>query len=223
MKKIRILIISFDTEIKSFEIPAFRGAIIEKVGKENILFHNHLNDKFFLYKYPLIQYKQFGKRPCIVCIEQGVDEIHKYFENKSWDIIISGRKIEMKLAQLSLNQFNLQVWNKMFEYSIWNWIALNQINYKKYLLIDNNKDQVRFLESILKANILSFAKGIEWTIEKQFDLEIYNIVKQNKVRLKEQALIGFDVCFKTNVFLPNNIGLGKSVSLGYGIVKATKK
>jgi hypothetical protein len=43
MKTIRILTVIFDTEIFPFETPAFRAAIIEKVGRENILFNNHLD------------------------------------------------------------------------------------------------------------------------------------------------------------------------------------
>lgn len=61
MKKIRTLTIIFEGEIKSYEIPAFRGAVIDKVGQENIIFHNHLNDNEFIYKYPLIQYKQIKR------------------------------------------------------------------------------------------------------------------------------------------------------------------
>ena len=56
VKNIRILHVIFDSNIMPYEVPAFRGAIIKKVGQENILFHNHLNGNGFLYKYPLIQY-----------------------------------------------------------------------------------------------------------------------------------------------------------------------
>ena len=87
MKKIRLLSITFDTEIKPYEIPAFRGAIIEKAGRESILFHNHLNEGAYLYKYPLIQYKMIGSKPCIMCIEHGVDEIHKFFEKDRKSVV----------------------------------------------------------------------------------------------------------------------------------------
>jgi len=223
LKKIRLLCITFDAEIKSYEIPAFRSAIIEKSGRENVLFHNHLGENNFLYKYPLIQYKQISRKPAIVCVEQGVDEIHKFFENKTWDINISDRWITMKVDQLNLNSFTMQVWDKMFDYSIHNWVALNQENYKKFMAIEGIVERMQFLEGTLKANILSFAKGIEWTIDKQIELKILEIERTNKVRIKEKAIIGFDLKFKTNIFLPNYIGLGKSVSLGYGVVKAIKK
>lgn len=218
-KKIRVLKVVFDTEIKSYEVPAFRGAIIEKVGRENTLFHHHLGDETFLYKYPIIQYKQIGRKPAIICIDQGVDEIHKYFESRSWDIEISGRVLEMKIDQLNLNTYNMQVWDKKFRYSIYNWVALNQENYKKYMEMEDLVERIKFLESTLTGNIISFAKGIDWTIDKQIEMKISDIRSINKVIIKEKPVIGFDVIFTTNVFLPNYIGLGKSVNLGYGIVK----
>ena len=223
LKKIRIAFVSFDTELKQHEISAFRGAVVKKVGLENILFHHHLKDNNYLYQYPLIQYKQIRNKPTLYCIEYGVDEIHKFFEQKDWDITLSGRKLEMKIDKLVLNQFNMQVWDKKWDYNIYNWLALNQQNYKKYLDIEALTEKVEFLESILKANILSFAKGIEWTIDKKIDLSIIKINHTKKLKHKGVEIMGFNVDFKTNVFLPNFLGLGKGVSHGFGIIKRLKE
>nr|NQU89438.1 hypothetical protein [Bacteroidota bacterium] len=220
VKKIRILIVVFDTEIKGYEIPAFRGAIVEKVGRDSILFHNHINGNGFLYKYPLIQYKCLNRKPAIVCVELGVDEIHKYFENKSWDIQISDRWLNMKIDRLNLNQFTMQVGNKRWEYTITNWIALNQENYQKYLTIESLAGKLLFLENILKANILSFAKGIDWMVDKPVEISIKDLRKARPVTLKGNKVMGFNADFSSNVFLPNYIGLGKSVSMGFGVVKS---
>jgi len=217
-KKIRILQVIFDSEIKAYEVPAFRGAIIKKVGQENILFHNHLNNGY-LYKYPLIQYKTIHRHPAIVCVDYGVDEIHKFFENKDWSINISDRWLDMKIDKLNMNQFTMNVWDKHFKYNIRHWIALNQENYKKYMAMDSLVEQTTFLEALLKANILSFAKGIDWQVPKPVELSITEIKEVRPVRLKKQKVLGFNLDFKTNVFLPNNIGLGKSVSLGFGNVR----
>ena len=218
-KKIRILQVVFDTEIFSYEIPAFRGAIINKVGKEHILFHNHTENDGFRYKYPLIQYKVIGKKPAIVCVDYGVDEIHRLFENNDWSISISGRTIDLKIDKLNLNRFTMNVWDKYFKYNIKNWVALNQENYKKYLALDSLSEQSKFLESLLKANILSFAKGIEWQVPKPVDLSITDILDVRTAKIKDQKVLGFNLDFKCNVFIPNYIGLGKSVSLGYGNVR----
>lgn len=223
MKKIKILCVIFDTEIKSYEIAAFRGAIIDKVGKsDSILFHQHLNSDNVLYRYPLIQYKQLHKKPAIICIEKGVDEIHKYFENRDWSIDISNRHIEMKIYKLQMNQFNIQVWNKKFKYQLWDWIALNQENYKTFIQTESMKEKIEKLEKILTGNILSFAKGIEWTIDKPIEVSITDLKNIKKLNLKGNPVMGFNIEFTTNVFIPDYIGLGKSPSFGFGTVKNIK-
>ncbi len=105
VKKIRILTVIFDSAIRPYEIPALRGAVVEKVGKENTIFHNHLNNQNYLYRYPLIQYKQISGKPSLVCIEYGVDEIHKFFEKPDWSVKIGERWLDMKVYKLLLNQF----------------------------------------------------------------------------------------------------------------------
>lgn len=222
MKKIRILNITFTADIAGYEVPAFRGAIIKKVGQENLLFHNHLSENDFLYKYPLIQYKKINRQAGIMCIEYGVEEIHKYFDKKDWDIKIGERWIEMKIANLNMNQFNMQVWNHQFNYNIKNWIALNKNNYPKFLEIKSDEEKISFLENVMKGNILSFAKGIDWTIDKPIEIKIKEIKNQKLISYKGNKLMGFDADFNSNVFLPNYIGLGKGVSLGFGIVKSLR-
>ncbi|NMC40445.1 MAG: CRISPR-associated endonuclease Cas6 [Bacteroidales bacterium] len=223
VKRVRILTIIFDSEIKVWEIPALRGAIVEKVGKENIIFHNHLKTDAYLYRYPLIQYKNIRGKPAMVCIDYGVDEIHKFFDKPDWSVKIGDRWLDMKVYKLLLNQFNMQVWESMFHYHIRNWVALNQENYKKYQTIESEKERIEFLERTLIGNIIAFAKGIEWDIEKQIKLSITSPVRNTVVSLKGKKVLGFNIDFITNVFLPNYIGLGKSVSLGFGMVKQINK
>lgn len=223
LKKIRILRIRFAGALAGHEIPAFRGAIAGKVGHENILFHNHLGKETYSYRYPLIQYKNLAGQPGIVCIEHGVDEIHKFFQQKDWSLDLSGRKLDMQIENLALNQFTMQVWDKMFDYRIQNWVALSQQNFSKYQALTTEKEQLDMLAAILKGNILSFAKGIEWTVSKPIQIKFKSPLQTRLVKVKGVRLAAFSFYFASNVFLPNYIGLGKSVSLGYGVVMSAGK
>lgn len=223
MPKIRFLKIQFETEVEAYEIPAFRGAVIDKAGKEHIIFHNHLNDREFLYGYPVIQYKRIGKNPAIICIDYGVDEIHHFFNKTNMEIVIGQRPVTLAVKNLQMQQYNLQVWEKHFEYRLYNWLALNQENYEKYQALNDELSQIVFLENILKANIISFAKGVKWDVDKQISLRIDELIKSKIVPYKQQKLLAFDIRFRTNVFLPDFVGLGKGVSLGFGTVSQIKK
>ncbi len=217
MKKIRVLTVVFEPEIHGSEIPAFRGAIIAKAGRDCVLFHNHQGEGY-RYKYPLIQYKRIKHHASIVCIEQGIDEIYRLFNQPDWKIRIGREEKELKIIRLNVNQYTLNVWDKTFRYKIFNWLPLNEENYRKYRDLDNDDLRLEMLERILVANILSFAKGIGWRLDENQKIiaHIQAIERQKLTKFKGTKLLAMDVVFTTNVYLPPNIGLGKAVSHGYG-------
>lgn len=218
IKKIRTLLVKFDNQVLNHEVSAFRGAVIEKVGRENLLFNHHLDDKKYLYRYPLIQYKSTHKKPAIFCLGEGVDEIHKLFNQASWGINLKGKKIDLSIDQLNLSSFTLNMGDKTSLYYIRNWLSLNERNYEKYMELSNELDKIEMLEKILIGNILAFAKGVAWNIESEIKLRITNIRKQKTTKYKGIPLLAFDVDFSTNVILPSYIGLGKGASHGYGVL-----
>lgn len=223
MKKIRTLRILFDDTLQSFELPAFRGAIIDKTGRSHQLFHNHEGEGF-RYAYPLIQYKKLRGKAAMVCIGEGVDQIHHFFNRPDWSLQISGRTLPMHIHKLEMGDFTLQVWNQTFEYHIQNWIALNPEGYKTYQQLVGEQEKKDFLAKKLVGNVLSFAKGLDWHIDKEIQLELSSPIVSKTLKIKDVRMLGFTLNFKTNVSLPHGIGLGKSVSLGYGVVgKAFEK
>ncbi len=155
----------------------------------------------------------------ILCLDAGVDEIYKYFVKADWTLKVSDRLLSMKIDQLNMHNFSLPILSKKKKYSINDWIALNQDNFRKFQKLEALSRRLEFLEGILKANILSFAKGVDWSVDKTIELEITNLRPEKRLNLKGNKLVGFDIDFSTNIMLPNYIGLGKSVSLGFGVVK----
>ncbi|MFT4154565.1 CRISPR-associated endonuclease Cas6 [Parafilimonas sp.] len=223
MKKLRTLLVIFDNHIPATKITAFRGAIIEKAGRDNILFHNHLGKKSYVYRYPLIQYKSIKQKPAIFCVDAGVDEIHRLFEQKSWDIQVNDEAVKLVVDRLDLKSTTLNVWEKMFNYQINRWQALNDKNYKTFQSITSLKERIAFLERVLAGNILSFAKGIDWHIEKTIRIEIDELKQENVTRMKDTKVSAYNVNFRCNVFLPDYIGLGKGASTGFGVIKQLRK
>lgn len=217
MKKIRVLHIEFDAEIEPWELTAFRSAVIEVTGRKHTLFHHHVGDNY-LYKYPLIQYKRIGRRPAMLCIDQGVDELHHFFDQKGEVVLLGDKEIELKVARLNLNQFVMQVWANPYQYRINNWMALNEENHQRYHQMEGLVDRITFLESTLKANILAFAKGIDWSVDKPIELKIKDLDEPRNIKVKQTHFLTFNGRFDCNVFIPNYIGLGKSVSKGFGMV-----
>lgn len=222
MKRLRTLLVTFQNDIGTLPVSAFRGAVIEKVGRENLLFHNHLGKDSFMYKYPLIQYKKVGRQPGIFCLEEGVEEIHKLFGHRNWTIDLQGNTIDLQVDRLDMKTTNINVWEKTFDYTIWNWQALNEENWPKYLQLESMVEKVAMLEKILTGNILSFAKGIGWHIDQPVKVVIRNVKLERDSRMKDIKVRTFEVDFRTNVFLPDFMGLGKGVSKGFGTIKKNR-
>ena len=216
--KIRLFIVIFDFELERREVPAFRGSVIEQVDRENILFHNHYGNNF-RYGYPLIQYKLVERNPAIVCINSGYDESLKLFENVQWNFKIKDRNIRADIKHLSFDYFECESCASPVKYRIQNWFALNEQNYNRFKNIKNITDRKQFVEKILIGNILSFAKGVNWTIDEQIKVHINFLPNHRMFNFKNNKMAGFDLNFSTNVLLPDNIGLGKSVSRGFGMIR----
>ena len=187
--RLKIWIIFFHNEIAPEEVPAFRGAVIANSGSESLLFHNHESDERLRYRYPLIQYKRINRKAAIVCVERTNAYRHL-----------------------------LQLWDTMFIYRIRKWLPLNQVNYAKYMALESLAEKYAMLEKLLTGNILSMAKGLGIRFEKQVECKIVAMEEPCLITYKGVKMMAFDAKFKSNVSLPDYIGLGKGVSLGMGTV-----
>jgi len=114
---------------------------------------------------------------------------------------------------------NVQLWNSCFQYTIRKYLPLNQQNYRLYQAAGSLAERCGMLEKILTGNILSFAKGVGIRFDGMVKVAITDIPDSRLYTYKEVRMNGFDLEFRTNVSLPDHIGLGKGASLGFGVIK----
>ncbi|MDY0141566.1 MAG: CRISPR-associated endonuclease Cas6 [Bacteroidales bacterium] len=219
MKKIKTLTVLFDKVLKPNEIPKFRGAVLGKIDQPDLLFHNHFDKEQFVYEYPKIQYKTINKKAAFFCVEEGVEIVHQFFNLKDWSLQIGSVNMNMGVDSLKVNKFLIQAWDKYFTYNINSWLALNEKNYPLYKNLKSLDEKHFFLENILRGNILSFGKGIDCIFDREVKVQIKKIKKEHPRDFKGIKMHAIDAEFKTNVFLPNYLGLGKGVSIGFGVVE----
>lgn len=222
MRKLKFLRIAFAPEISAQELPLFRGAVIDAVKRENILFHNH-QEEGFRYAYPLIQYKRQHHKPVLICLDEGADAIHLLFQQRVRQLRLGQRHIDLEIEAINLREFTLQVWDRPFRYRIHHWLALHGPVYQDYRAMTQESERLRLLESILRGNILSMAKGLGWFIERKVEVNIHRHMGTQVVNFKDTQMSAFDVEFSCNVLLPGGIGLGKGVALGYGVVSIARE
>ena len=218
-KYIRILTIQTDADIQQKEVPLFRGAVINSLGdKANLLFHNHVDDDKFRYSYPLIQYKRIGGKAAVVCIEEGVDLIGQFLTEANGILRIGEREVICNTSKIQPARLLIQTWESPFNYHITRWLPLNARNYQIYQATEEIVERVTLLEKILKANLLSMLKGIGIHLEQELLVKITQISEPYVVYNKGVGMTAFNANFCSNLTIPNNIGIGKNSSIGYGIV-----
>lgn len=221
-KKVRVLSLSFDDDITYREVPLLRGAIISCVGRESdVLFHNHFDDARYRYSYPLIQYKRIKKKASVVCINEGANTISRFISQPCESLYLGERRVDIKKYNITQSYTFLNTDTEMHGYKIHSWLPLNEENHKKYRSMSDLADIIRMLEQILKGNILSMCKGLGFYLEHELLVSFTEISDPQIVRIKGIPHLVFDVEFDANILLPEYIGVGRNVSIGYGTV--TKK
>lgn len=217
IKKIPLIVIEFKNTIRQREISRFRGAIISMLSSNNVLFHNHTEDGL-RYAYPLIQYKRIHGRAAVVCIKEGTESIGDFFSAYRQPAIIGEREMMLELDTIKADKILIQVWESMFTYSMRRWLPFNSGNYAQFQQLTGLEEQIVFMEKILVGNILSFAKGVGIHFEKELHCTVMDLKPAGIMKYKGISFAAFDILFRTNVSLPNYIGLGKGVSHGFGTV-----
>lgn len=219
MNKLQVLTIQFSLHLAQYEIPMFRSAILNVVGDDaQVLFHNHIGEGF-RYSYPLIQYKSIHRQAALVCVKDGTEAIGELFSRLTPEITIGKRTEKLEVTSMKANQYLVQLWDTPFTYRMRNWMPLSQDNYPEYQKLEGVAEKVSFLENILFGNILSFCKGINLIIDKpSLSVKIISIGDSRISEYKGVKMTNFDVEFKTNISLPDYIGLGKGSSMGHGVV-----
>lgn len=200
------------------ELPLFRGAVLQATEHSDVLFHNHQEEGGLRYSYPLIQYKRINQKAAIVCLEEGADVIGQFFSSCNFDVCLGERQVKLEVESVNAQQHLVQVWDDEFAYHIRRWLPLNQENYTTYCQKESLAERCAFLERLLTANILSFAKGVGVHFDEQVVAKITQLDEPKLQYYKGVKLMSFDAEFKSNVSLPDYIGLGKGVSLGMGTI-----
>jgi hypothetical protein len=188
---------------------------------EYALLHQHIDVDKLLYKYPRIQYKILGGTALVLGIEEGT-EVLKEIYDKYEEILLGESTYTIVERGLALKEEEFGISPELITYEfITPWIALSQDNYQRYL--ESNREQRReLLRRTLIGNILSASKGLDYVVLEEIRVGIGGLHRR-KCEIKGTPFIGFLGRFMVNFVIPDYMGLGKSVSRGFGTVRRVNK
>jgi len=134
-------------------------------------------------------------------------------------IVIEGTVIPVFEKDLKVEEVEFGYSDEIFMYEFVSpWIGLNQKNFKKYNDA-GREEKYQILKKVITGNILSMSKYLDCWLSKDQKIKIDIKLKEKIVILKGKSMTGFTGIFKTNFCLPDYLGLGKSVSRGFGVVR----
>lgn len=224
MERHDIYTLLFNGRLGQEEITKFRGAIIKALeGTGGCLTHNH-DDDGVIYTYPAVQYKIIDSSPAIVCIDREASDVARKLHNEFvWHLDIGRSCREFSPESLNIQSY-IPSTDLLFShfYTIDRYIPLTGHNAQKFEEFTALTDKICFIENILTGNILSFYKGLDFFAEDEIHVAITDIYEKRTIRYKNVNFLTFRLSFVTNAFLPDNIGLGKSASVGFGVIKLDK-
>jgi hypothetical protein len=216
MKKSTLLL--NDVYLKPSQIHKFRG-FVGNAFKDHDLIHNHDEKGNPIYRYPLIQFKLIDKTPAIIAITDRAVSIFSEIFMKLDKIIIEGTLIPVFEKDLKVEEVEFGYSDEIFMYEfISPWIGLNQKNFTKYNEAGSD-ERNQILKRVMTGNILSMAKYLDCWLSENQKIRINHKLKEIKVNLKGKSMTAFAGIFKTNFCLPDYLGIGKSVSRGFGTVR----
>jgi len=183
------------------------------------LIHNHYADGQLRYKYPLIQYKVVDNVPTLIGIEKGAELLPQLFL-KIKELNIGGETFPIHTKNIETIQGIVGFSQDLVEYEFKTlWMALNQKNHQIYQQLHSQSEKKHLLNRMIVGNILGFYSNIQLQLETSERLMAKVEVHEKSTQFKLNTMIAFSGKFITNALLPDGIGLGKSVSRGFGTIK----
>jgi hypothetical protein len=99
------------------------------------------------------------------------------------------------------------------------WLALNQQNAKKFYDLKGKPERDSFMQKILTANLTVLAKSVDYDLPAPVACECR--VRFKRERINHENVMVFLGTFRTNLRIPDYLGIGQSVSEGFGTIRCT--
>lgn len=206
--------------MRSGEAPALRGFFGNKFEDE-VLLHNHGPNNEQIYQYPKVQYKVIDRIANVIGIEEGAHVLERLWLSID-QTKIGGQELRVIDSQFRWTDESIVVTPHVNRYRFATpWLALNQQNFREYTQLRTTEAQCDKLNKTLVGNTLSFCKSLGIFLQERLVADCSKL-RTIRTTLKGQPMVGFVGSFTLNFQVPDLLGLGKSVSRGFGTIEMQK-
>jgi hypothetical protein len=198
-----------------FSADDLRSFLNKKMVEYTILPRN--DTAGFIHRYPVLQCKQAGSNLMVTGISQGADCLYRITR----DPMLLGEgesacRITARDPAIRPEPFGVSDTSGTYEF-LTPWIALNQQNAKKFYDLNGKPQRDAFMQKLLTAHLNTLAKSLDYDIT--VPITCGAKVRFRRDRIGRENVMVFLGKFQTNLHIPDYLGIGLSVSQGYGTIK----
>jgi hypothetical protein len=193
----------------------WRGAVASRFPGE-VAFHGHDGDRTAL-RYPAVQYRWLDGAPAIYALGAAAEQVMAH----PWpgEVVRLGtqerRVAEVAWAVTPLGRAAFA--RRLVRYEMGApWLALNQENHARWRALGPGARRAE-LDRVVVGNLLTMSRSLGW--EYAPDETVYAAfepAREVSCAVKDVRLVGFEGSFVTNLELPDDLAVGRSVARGFG-------
>ena len=179
--------------------------------------HHRSDAAGFIHRYPVLQCKQVKGDLIVIGISQGAGCLSEITRDET--LVGAGEStclITDRDPAIRPEPFGMRESLSTFEFQT-PWIALNQQYAKKFYDLKGKPHRDAFMQNLLSTTLHSLAKSLDYEIPEPIVCEAK--VRFRRDRIGRENVMVFLGKFRTNLDIPDCLGIGRSVSQGYGTIK----
>jgi hypothetical protein len=202
--------------VKLEEAPQLRS-FFGREFEQQVFAHNHGEDGAQIHQYPRIQFKVIESAAVLLGIGAGAEVLKRLWLELD-HTTLGGGKLQVVESGIETRNETIDATDDPITYRFLTpWLGLNQKNFRSYTGSRNQGFRKSELSRILVGNCLGLADTLGIRFGGQIEADGRKLTSI-KTTLNGNPMIGFVGRFTINLALPELIGLGKSVSRGFGTV-----
>ncbi|MEN6611294.1 MAG: CRISPR-associated endonuclease Cas6 [Methanoregulaceae archaeon] len=191
-------------------------AYFEKALSTYLIFHeNDIGP--LIHRYPVIQLKIIDDMQMVIGINEGASALLEICSgNTEIQVNDTTYRISGNGRSLKIEEFGHSEKMRSYEF-VTPWLALTQENYRKFYTLKGKEQRDTFMGTVLTGNLRSLARSVGY--DSPLEITGETQVKFRKDRIENIPDMVFTGKFSVNFSIPDYLGIGKSVSRGFGTVR----
>jgi len=179
------------------------------------------NTSGYIYRYPVLQCKAVKDDLIVMGISQGADCLSELSRDRM--VLATGEsscRITARDKEIRSEMFGSTTTTSTYEF-LTPWVALNQQHAKKFYDLIGKPQRDAFMRELLATQLQTLAKSSDCGIDVPLLCEVK--VRFERERVDRENVMVFHGKVRTNLRIPDFLGIGRLVSQGYGTIKQSAK